>query len=186
MHQHHEARQIYVCGACISRTMPALWPGYLLSPGPPPSSSCTEEIMLIPTLQISAEKGPFGKSKGKKLWSALFPSNTDWLELHVVSCRLRGEWTICSSFSSSVKLSFWCRDEMQAAMRKAMLAYWLTASEDIMWMDEYNDKNLLSQCQSATSPFSNWKNTYKMHKTPEFYIFLVQIVLWKRKDVIAA
>lgn len=59
--------------------MPALWPGYPLSPGPP-SSSCTEELVLIPTLQIFAEKGPFGKSKGKKLWLVSFPSNANWLE----------------------------------------------------------------------------------------------------------
>lgn len=34
----------------------------------PHSSGCTEELMLIPTLQIFAEKRPFGKSQnGKKL-----------------------------------------------------------------------------------------------------------------------
>lgn len=55
-----------------------------------------------------------------------------------------------------------------------------------MWMDEYKDKSPLSQRHSATSPFNSWKNTYKMHKTPEVYIFLVQIVPWKRKDILAA
>jgi len=100
-------------------------------------------------------------------------SNTNGLKLHVVSRTLREEWTVCSSLSSSMKLSFWCRDEMQAVMRKAILVDLLTTSKDTMWIDEYKDKRQLSQCHSATSPFSNQKNTYKVHKTPEVSIFLV-------------
>lgn len=56
--------------------------------------------------------------------------NCLWIYHFLSSYSLRWAWTVCWSVSSSIKLSFWCRDEMQAAMIEAVLTGWLTPSED--------------------------------------------------------
>lgn len=133
----------------------------------PHSSSCTEE-QLIHTLQIFTERRWFVKSqKGKNLQLALshyFLLTGTWLEkrLHVVSCNLRRKWTISSSVSSSIKLSFWCRDAVQAAMMKAVLTYWQTSSKNEMQQDEGRGKSQLFNRHSGASPSIIWKNIYKM------------------------
>lgn len=131
-------------GTCRSRTMTILcWESCFRQS---PTAAAAQKSNSSPPCRFLLRRDHLGNHRREKLQLVLsyyFLLTGNCLEklLHVVSCRLRRKWTVCTSLSSCIKRSFWCRGAIQATIRKVMLTDWLTNSKDAVQRDEDRDKS---------------------------------------------